>query len=56
MQRLILILSLIISFLLSNDFNNSCIECHKGIEEIRDHKSGMMKAIFKMADEAAYIY
>jgi len=52
MQRLILILSFVLSFLLANESNNSCIECHKGIEDIRDHKSGMMKAIFKMADEA----
>ncbi len=52
MQRLILILSFVLSFLLANESNNSCIECHKGIEKIRDHESGMMKAIFKMADEA----
>ena len=32
--------------------DNSCIDCHKGIEPIRDHQSKMMKAIFKKADKA----
>jgi len=31
---------------------NSCIDCHKGIEPIRDHQSKMMRAIFKKADKA----
>ncbi|NOQ30854.1 MAG: cytochrome C [Helicobacteraceae bacterium] len=31
---------------------NSCIECHKGIEDIRDKDSGMMKAIYDMAEMA----
>ncbi len=31
---------------------NTCIECHKGIEDIRNNKSGMMQAIFKKAKKA----
>jgi len=31
---------------------NSCVECHKGIEDIRDRDSGMMKAILQVADKA----
>ena len=56
MKKIILI-PLLLSWLVAdnnqtNIITNSCLECHKGIEDIRDHKSGMMKAIFKMADEA----
>lgn len=31
---------------------NSCTECHKGIESIRDPRSGMMKAIYEVAQKA----
>jgi nitrate reductase cytochrome c-type subunit len=34
--------------------NNQCITCHKGIEDIRDRKSGMMKAILKIANKAGH--
>ena len=33
---------------------NQCIVCHKGIEDIRDKESGMMKAILKVADKAGH--
>ena len=33
---------------------NECIVCHKGIEDIRDKDSGMMKAILKVAAKAGY--
>ena len=33
---------------------NECVVCHKGIEDIRDRESGMMKAILKMADKAGH--
>lgn len=33
---------------------NECITCHKGIEDIRDRDSGMMKAILKIADKAGH--
>ena len=33
---------------------NQCIVCHKGIEDIRDRESGMMKAIFKVAEKAGH--
>ncbi|NPA81777.1 MAG: cytochrome C, partial [Epsilonproteobacteria bacterium] len=35
-------------------FANNCLECHKGIEDIRDPKSPMAKAIAKKAKEAGY--
>ena len=34
--------------------NNSCIECHKGIEEIRDSHSKMMQAIYEVADKTGH--
>ena len=34
--------------------SNQCIVCHKGIEDIRDRESGMMKAILKVADKAGH--
>jgi hypothetical protein len=34
--------------------NNSCLECHKGIENIRDPHSKMMKAIYKIAHKAGH--
>jgi len=33
---------------------NQCIVCHKGIEDIRERESGMMKAILKVADKAGH--
>ncbi len=56
MKKIILI-SLLLSWLVAESnqtkpTTNSCIECHQGIEDIRDHKSGMMKAIYKMANKA----
>ncbi len=36
----------------SMGMQNSCIECHHGIEDIRSHDSGMMQAILLKAKEA----
>jgi len=33
---------------------NNCLLCHKGIEEIRDPNSGMMRAIYRVASRAGY--
>ncbi|EDZ61937.1 hypothetical protein SMGD1_0824 [Sulfurimonas gotlandica GD1] len=33
---------------------NECIVCHKGIEDIRDRDSGMMKAILEVAEKAGH--
>ena len=33
---------------------NQCIVCHKGIEDIRERESGMMKAILKVAQKAGH--
>ena len=35
-------------------FANNCLECHKGIEHIRDPESGMAKAIAKKAAKAGF--
>ena len=44
-----------ITFLSTFAFSaNECVECHKGIEDIRDRNSGMMKAILRVADKAGY--
>ena len=40
--------------LMSVLYANNCLECHKGIEDIRDPHSGMAKAIAKVAKEAGY--
>ena len=40
--------------LMSALYANNCLECHKGIEDIRDPHSGMAKAIAKVAKEAGY--
>lgn len=34
--------------------SNNCVNCHKGIEPIRDHQSDMMKAIFNIAQKAGH--
>ncbi|PHS57655.1 MAG: cytochrome C [Sulfurimonas sp.] len=34
--------------------SNECITCHKGIEDIRDRDSGMMKAILLVAQKAGH--
>ena len=49
MQKL-LFLGLFLPFFLQA--NNMCLSCHKGIEDIRDPNSNMMKEIFKVADKA----
>jgi hypothetical protein len=33
---------------------NECVVCHKGIENIRDRESGMMREILKIADKAGH--
>jgi len=46
---------LLFLFLTSTVFAaNECITCHKGIEDIRERESGMMKAILKVADKAGH--
>ncbi len=52
MKQMILIVALFFSSLLFSA--NECIVCHKGIEDIRDPNSGMMKAILKVADKAGH--
>jgi len=37
-----------------NADSNSCVSCHKGIDHIRDPKSGMMQEIYALADKAGY--
>jgi hypothetical protein len=37
-----------------NAQNNSCVSCHKGIEPMRNHSSGMMQEIFKVANKAGF--
>ncbi len=34
--------------------NNNCLKCHTEIEPIRDVESGMMQAIYKLADKAGF--
>jgi len=43
-------LILFVPFLLNA--NNTCLSCHKGIEDIRDPNSKMMQEIFKVANKA----
>lgn len=42
----------IIVILTINIFANTCLECHKGIEHIRDNSSKMMKEILEVANQA----
>ena len=42
----------IIILLTINIYANTCLECHKGIEHIRDNSSKMMQEILKVADKA----
>jgi len=47
----------VIAFLLLTSFlygANECVTCHKGVEDIRDRDSGMMKAILKIAEKAGH--
>ena len=50
-MKILTLLLLAASFLYSA---NKCLGCHKGIANIRDKNSGMMKAILKVADKAGY--
>ena len=46
---------LLVAFFFSLSFGaNQCVVCHKGIEDIRDPESGMMKAIFEVAEKAGH--
>ncbi|HIP18601.1 MAG TPA: cytochrome C [Sulfurovum sp.] len=49
-MKILLFLGLLLPFLLQA--NNSCLQCHKGIEDIRDPQSKMMQEIFKVAAKA----
>jgi hypothetical protein len=53
MRKLIAFMTTMIS-LLAVDPENGCLRCHGGIEHIRDHQSGMMKAIHDVAAKAGY--
>ena len=44
----------LICFVTSLVWANNCLQCHKGIEDIRDPHSGMAKGIAKMAAKAGY--
>ena len=46
--------SLLLFLSLSLMARNTCTECHKGIEDIRDRESGMMKAILNVANKAGH--
>ena len=48
MKRTVLLFVLFASYLFAA---NECIVCHKGIADIRDRNSSMMKAILRIADE-----
>jgi hypothetical protein len=37
------------NFIYPKPENNNCVNCHNGIEPIRDHQSGMMQEIFQVA-------
>ncbi len=41
-------------FFITFVYANNCLECHKGIENIRDPNSGMAKAIKKIASKAGF--
>ncbi len=46
--------TLLVILVFSCVWANNCLECHKGIENIRDPHSGMAKAIAKVAAKAGY--
>ena len=48
MKTLLLLLIMIVSL----EAQNGCLSCHKGIADIRDKNSGMMKEILKIAEKA----
>ncbi|OQX49958.1 MAG: cytochrome C [Epsilonproteobacteria bacterium 4484_20] len=50
MKKIISVMLLTVVMMAAEE--NSCMMCHKGIEPIRDHSSGMMKEIFKVAAKA----
>ena len=50
----ILILLLGIVTLIGISYGNTCLECHKGIEPIRDPESKMMEEILEIAEKAGY--
>ncbi len=45
---------LLLTLKLSYSEENTCLNCHKGIEDIRDRNSKMMKEILKIAEKAGY--
>jgi len=48
------VLSLVLFLSLTLLAKNTCIECHKGIADIRDKKSQMMKEILVVAEQAGH--
>ncbi|MEA1983362.1 MAG: multiheme c-type cytochrome [Campylobacterota bacterium] len=51
MKKIVLLLLFLASVVLAS---NQCKVCHKGIEDIRDRDSEMMKAILEVADKAGH--
>ncbi len=51
MKNILFVFFLLASYLFGA---NECVECHKGIEDIRDKNSDMMKAILKVAEKAGH--
>ena len=51
MKKIVLLLLFLASVVLAS---NQCKVCHKGIEDIRDRESGMMKAILEVAEKAGH--
>jgi len=51
MKKIVLLVVFLSSLVLGS---NQCIKCHKGIEDIRDRESGMMKAILVVAEKAGH--
>ena len=51
MVKIVISILLFLTFA-SSDSTNGCLQCHKGIEDIRAKESGMMQAILQKAKEA----
>ena len=52
MKKIVLLVLFLTTFVFAS---NQCIVCHKGIEDIREHDSLMMKAILEVAEKAGHI-
>jgi nitrate/TMAO reductase-like tetraheme cytochrome c subunit len=54
-MKYIILVFFLITNLNAKEIKNGCLECHKGIADIRDRDSKMMKAILKKAKKAGEI-